>query len=58
MLGDNLFYGHDFVNLLSSADNQASGATVFAYHVQDPEHYGVVAFDKAGKASSIQEKPL
>ena len=58
VLGDNLFYGHDFVNLLSSADGQASGATVFAYHVQDPERYGVVAFDKAGKASSIEEKPL
>lgn len=58
VLGDNLFYGHDLVNLLSSADRQPSGATVFAYHVQDPERYGVVAFDKAGKASSIEEKPL
>jgi glucose-1-phosphate thymidylyltransferase len=58
VLGDNLFYGHDFVNLLSSADSQASGATVFAYHVHDPERYGVVAFDKAGKAISIEEKPL
>ena len=58
VLGDNLFYGHDLVNLLSSADAQASGATVFAYHVQDPERYGVVAFDTAGKASSIEEKPL
>jgi glucose-1-phosphate thymidylyltransferase len=58
VLGDNLFYGHDLVNLLSSADSQASGATVFAYHVHDPERYGVVAFDKAGKASSIEEKPL
>ena len=58
VLGDNLFYGHDFVNLLVSADSQASGATVFAYHVNDPERYGVVAFDKAGKASSIEEKPL
>ena len=58
MLGDNLFYGHDLANLLSSADRQTSGATVFAYHVQDPERYGVVAFDKAGKASSIEEKPL
>ena len=58
VLGDNLFYGHDLANLLSSADSQASGATVFAYHVQDPERYGVVAFDKAGKASSIEEKPL
>ena len=58
VLGDNLFYGHDFVNLLSTADSQTSGATVFAYHVQDPERYGVVAFDKAGKAGSIEEKPL
>ena len=58
VLGDNLFYGHDFVNLLSSADSQASGATVFAYHVHDPERYGVVAFDEAGKAISIEEKPL
>ena len=58
VLGDNLFYGHDFVELLSEADSQPSGATVFAYHVQDPERYGVVAFDKAGKASSIEEKPL
>ena len=57
VLGDNLFYGHDFVQLLAKADGQASGATVFAYHVQDPERYGVVAFDKAGKASSIEEKP-
>ena len=58
VLGDNLFYGHDLVKLLSSADRQPSGATVFAYHVQDPERYGVVAFDKTGKASSIEEKPL
>ena len=58
VLGDNLFYGHDLVNLLNSADSQPSGATVFAYHVQDPERYGVVEFDKTGKASSIEEKPL
>ena len=58
VLGDNLFYGHDLVKLLSSADRQPSGATVFAYHVQDPERYDVVAFDKTGKASSIEEKPL
>jgi len=58
VLGDNLFYGHNFVHLLSSADSQASGATVFAYHVQDPERYGVVAFDQAGKANSIEEKPV
>ena len=58
VLGDNIFYGHDFAQLLAGADAQATGATVFAYHVQDPERYGVVAFDAAGKASSIEEKPL
>ena len=58
VLGDNIYYGHDFTTLLADADAQAEGATVFAYHVQDPERYGVVAFDAAGKASSIQEKPL
>jgi glucose-1-phosphate thymidylyltransferase len=57
VLGDNIFHGHDFQELLSSADNQTSGATVFAYHVHDPERYGVVAFDSSGKASSIEEKP-
>lgn len=58
VLGDNIFHGHDFTQLLSSADAQAHGATVFAYHVRDPERYGVVAFDAHGKASSIEEKPL
>ncbi len=58
VLGDNIFYGHDFVNLVVDADAKTSGATVFAYHVQDPERYGVVAFDAKGKASSIEEKPL
>jgi len=57
VLGDNIFYGHDFVPLLANADAQTAGATVFAYHVTDPERYGVVAFDKSGKASSIEEKP-
>jgi glucose-1-phosphate thymidylyltransferase len=57
VLGDNIFYGHDFQQLLGNADQQAQGATVFAYHVKDPERYGVVAFDKEGKASSIEEKP-
>lgn len=57
VLGDNLFYGHDFAQLLADADAQPSGATVFAYHVQDPERYGVVAFDGSGRASSIEEKP-
>jgi glucose-1-phosphate thymidylyltransferase len=57
VLGDNIFYGHDFQKLLSSADQQSQGATVFAYHVKDPERYGVVTFDAQGKASSIEEKP-
>jgi glucose-1-phosphate thymidylyltransferase len=58
VLGDNIFHGHDFAPLLQSADAQPAGATVFAYHVQDPERYGVVAFNSAGQASSIEEKPL
>ena len=58
VLGDNIFYGHDFAPLLARADANESGATVFAYHVQDPERYGVVAFDAQGRASSIEEKPL
>jgi glucose-1-phosphate thymidylyltransferase len=57
ILGDNLFYGHDFATLLRNADEQTSGSTVFAYHVNDPERYGVVAFDAQGKAQSIEEKP-
>jgi glucose-1-phosphate thymidylyltransferase len=57
VLGDNIFHGHDFAQLLADADAKTSGATVFAYHVQDPERYGVVAFDAQGKASSIEEKP-
>ncbi|MBS0392329.1 MAG: glucose-1-phosphate thymidylyltransferase RfbA [Proteobacteria bacterium] len=57
VLGDNIFYGHDFQPLLQSANAQASGATVFAYHVHDPERYGVVAFDGEGRAVSIEEKP-
>ena len=58
VLGDNIFHGHDFTTLLAGADAQTSGATVFAYHVQDPERYGVVAFNAQGEASSIEEKPL
>ena len=58
VLGDNIFHGHHFVPLLVEADAQASSATVFAYHAHDPERYGVVAFDKAGKARSIEEKPV
>jgi glucose-1-phosphate thymidylyltransferase len=57
VLGDNIFHGHDFQRLLEDADRQTSGATVFAYHVNDPERYGVVAFNGNGKASSIEEKP-
>jgi glucose-1-phosphate thymidylyltransferase len=57
VLGDNIFFGHDLVRLLNEADAQAAGATVFAYHVKDPERYGVVAFDKQGRATSIEEKP-
>jgi len=57
VLGDNIFYGHDLHTLLADADRQPQGATVFAYHVHDPERYGVVAFDKTGKATSIEEKP-
>jgi glucose-1-phosphate thymidylyltransferase len=58
VLGDNIFYGHDLFGLLNSADARESGATVFAYHVQDPERYGVVAFDQTGKANNIEEKPV
>ena len=58
VLGDNIFYGHDLVRLLSSADQRSQGASVFAYHVHDPERYGVVAFDDAQRAISIEEKPL
>jgi len=57
VLGDNIFYGHELVDQLNSADDRAVGATVFAYHVNDPERYGVVDFDKDYKALSIEEKP-
>jgi glucose-1-phosphate thymidylyltransferase len=57
VLGDNIFYGHELVSHLASADKRETGATVFAYHVTDPERYGVVEFDKAYKAISIEEKP-
>jgi glucose-1-phosphate thymidylyltransferase len=57
VLGDNIFYGHDLARLLQSANSRESGATVFAYHVQDPERYGVVAFDANQRAVSIEEKP-
>ena len=57
VLGDNIFYGHDFQGLLGAAANRDSGASVFAYHVHDPERYGVVAFDTQRRAHSIEEKP-
>ena len=57
VLGDNIFYGHDFHKLLEDAHSQKSGATVFAYHVQDPERYGVVSFDAQGRAMDLEEKP-
>ena len=57
VLGDNIFYGHDFEPLLANADARSEGATVFAYHVHDPERYGVVEFDAKGRAVSIEEKP-
>jgi glucose-1-phosphate thymidylyltransferase len=57
ILGDNIFFGHGLPDLLQNAVSRATGATVFAYHVVDPERYGVVAFDEAGKATSIEEKP-
>ena len=58
VLGDNIFYGHDFAAKLQSANLQSSGATVFAYPVADPERYGIVEFDKNFKAVSVEEKPV
>ncbi len=57
VLGDNIFYGHDFAALLRRANSRTAGATVFAYHVTDPARYGVVTFDKHQRAISIEEKP-
>jgi glucose-1-phosphate thymidylyltransferase len=57
VLGDNIFYGHDLQRLLAAAAARTAGATVFAYHVQDPERYGVVEFDATSRAVSIEEKP-
>ena len=57
VLGDNIFYGHSLQPLLKAADAQTHGATVFAYHVQDPERYGVAEFDATGKVLSLEEKP-
>jgi glucose-1-phosphate thymidylyltransferase len=58
VLGDNIFYGHDFAKTLRDSAAQTSGATVFAYAVNDPERYGVVEFDASGRAISLEEKPL
>jgi glucose-1-phosphate thymidylyltransferase len=58
ILGDNIFYGQHFSDNLRSASSQQNGATVFGYHVSDPERFGVVEFDKTGRALSIEEKPL
>ena len=57
VLGDNIFHGHEFLRLLQNANDRTTGATVFAYHVHDPERYGVVAFDAEGRATSLEEKP-
>ena len=57
ILGDNIYFGHGLPDLLVSAASRVSGATVFAYHVADPERYGVVGFDQSGQATSIEEKP-
>ncbi len=57
VLGDNIFYGHDLQGMVKTADAETQGATVFAYHVQDPERYGVVEFDANGHAVSLEEKP-
>jgi len=58
VLGDNIFYGHSFHELLDSANNRENGATVFAYHVHDPERYGVAEFDQNGSVISLEEKPI
>jgi len=57
VLGDNIFYGHDFAELLRRANEREAGATVFAYHVHDPERYGVAEFDTEGRVLSLEEKP-
>lgn len=57
ILGDNIFYGHEFHKLLANADARQTGATVFAYHVHDPERYGVVVFNEHGQATNLEEKP-
>ena len=57
VLGDNIFYGHSFMDQLNSANTRGEGATIFAYHVHDPERYGVVEFDQSGRVVSLEEKP-
>ncbi|WP_060482505.1 glucose-1-phosphate thymidylyltransferase RfbA [Pseudomonas sp. NBRC 111119] len=57
VLGDNIFYGHDFQSLLLNANEREAGASVFAYHVQDPERYGVAEFESSGRVLSLEEKP-
>ena len=57
VLGDNIFYGHNLPDLLNSANTRPEGATIFAYHVQDPERYGVVEFNRQNQAVSLEEKP-
>src|SRR5215471_3257777 len=57
ILGDNIFYGHGLVDLLTSANQRSAGATVFAHHVHDPERYGVIEFNRDGRVVSIEEKP-
>lgn len=57
VLGDNIFYGHDLTRLTQAADMRREGATVFAYHVQDPERYGVASFNREGRVTAIEEKP-
>ena len=58
ILGDNIFYGHDIESLLRSADDRKTGATIFAYHVNDAERYGVVGFNQENQVISLEEKPL
>ena len=57
VLGDNIFYGHSFMDLLNSANTRGEGATILAYHVHDPERYGVVEFDQQGRVVNLEEKP-
>ena len=58
VLGDNIFYGHNIIDLLHNADARDHGATIFAYHVDDPERYGVVEIDASGRATGLEEKPI